>query len=111
MGQLEPLLNIGIQAAVTGIKTSLSWYQGKRAEDEMKNAQDSIAANQQAIKTSQAAAQTANQKAVVAQQAAAAPIGTTSPTILGISSTTAYVGAGIVGVGAIVTTLILTGKI
>jgi hypothetical protein len=103
------LLSVGLSLFSTGIKTGLSWYQGKRAADEQKKAQDAIAANQAAVQASQDAAAKAQQKAVAAQQAAAAPISGTQSTILGIKSSTFYIGTGILVAGAIAATLIATG--
>lgn len=110
LGQVEALISVGLSLLSTGAKIGLSWYQGKRAADEAKKAQEAMAANQAAVQASKDAEQKAQQKAVAAQQAAAAPIEGTSLKIIGLSPTTFYAGAGILGVGAIATTLILAGR-
>lgn len=90
-----------------GTKATLQWYTAKRAADRAKQAADRA---EEQIKQSQQAAEQAQQQqqqmqqqqAVQAQQAAGLP----QNKIMGLEPSTFYIGAGLLGIGAIATALL-----
>jgi len=90
-----------------GTKATLQWYTAKRAADRAKQAaeraEEQLKQSQQATEQAQQQQQQIQQQqAAQAQQAAALP----QNQILGLEPSTFYVGAGLLGVGAIVTAIL-----
>ncbi len=98
----------------TGIQAGASIYTAKQAQEAAKKAKDAAQAQAAAAQASAQAAQQSQAAAQAIQQAAAAPLpgaGTSVQTIVpGIPNTTVYIGAGVLGVGAIIVALIATRK-
>lgn len=91
------LLNIGLELA----KGAATWYAAKRASDQAKQQKERSEQQLKDIEAAKAAAEAKRaedaKKAQEAQQAAQTP----GSKILGIDSTSFYVGAGVLGVGAL----------
>jgi len=90
-----------------GTKATLQWYTAKRTADRAKQAaeraEEQLKQSQQAAEQAQQAQQQqVQQQAIQAQQAAASP----QNKILGLDPSTFYVGAGLLGVGAIVAAVV-----
>lgn len=96
----------------TAITSTVQYEIAREARVAAEGARKRAEAQAAAAKAQQEAAdkkrQEDAQKAIEAQKAAAMPGASGASQILGMDSTTFYVGAGILGVGAIVATLLAT---
>jgi hypothetical protein len=109
LGQWDIIGSLLSTAISSGVQFEIAREARASAEKARKRAEEQAAQ----IQASQEAAEKKRQedvlKAQEAQQAAATPGSPTyTPQILGVDSTTFYVGAGILGVGAIIITLLAT---
>lgn len=109
LGQWDIIGSLLSTAITSGVQFEIAREARVAAEKARKRAEEQAAQ----IQASQEAAEKKRQedvlKAQEAQKEAATPGSPTySPQILGVDSTTFYVGAGILGVGAIIITLLAT---
>lgn len=91
----------------TGTKATLDWYTAKRAADRAKQAaeraQEQLKQTEQAVQQAQTAQQ---QQQQIQQQQAIQQAGLPQNQIMGLQPSTFYIGAGLLGVGAIVTAIL-----
>lgn len=93
----------------TGAKAGLEYYSAEQQIKEIKKSREQAQAQAAAAQKQAEEAKKQEQAALQPPPgAAAARGGAPSATILGIDKTTFYIGAGVLGVGAIVVTLIAT---